>query len=232
MAKCVRARQSCDRRRGNPRFFLQECEPRISIPATMRRFNTSESRLATLEFSCSRLGFRRSFPPRLLEPAGSRVRPSSVRGACWFARNNRNRTSRFAADQFHSGQSRGPSTPVGSTRSVMVAWTIQRVTGILLLAYLFLHVRTVSKLSRGPVAFEAMATFASPFFELLEIGGCWASWYFTPSTACASHYWIWELDWRNSAICSGSLRLAWDCWRFSLGDSHIPVCSSEGEVMS
>ena len=53
----------------------------------------------------------------------------------------------------------------------MVAWTIQRVTGILLLAYLFLDVHTVSNLSRGPVAFdEAMATFASPFFELLEIG--------------------------------------------------------------
>lgn len=53
----------------------------------------------------------------------------------------------------------------------MVAWAIQRVTGILLLVYLFLHVHTVSKLSQGPVAFDdAMATFASPFFKLLEIG--------------------------------------------------------------
>jgi succinate dehydrogenase / fumarate reductase, cytochrome b subunit len=53
----------------------------------------------------------------------------------------------------------------------MVAWTIQRLTGILLLIYLFLHVHTVSKLSQGPAAFnEAMATFASPFFRLLEIG--------------------------------------------------------------
>jgi succinate dehydrogenase / fumarate reductase, cytochrome b subunit len=54
--------------------------------------------------------------------------------------------------------------------SGMVAWTIQRVTGILLLVYLFLHVHTVSKLSAGPTAFnEAMATFANPFFKLLEI---------------------------------------------------------------
>jgi succinate dehydrogenase / fumarate reductase, cytochrome b subunit len=55
--------------------------------------------------------------------------------------------------------------------SGMVAWGIQRVTGILLLLYLFLHVHTVSKLSQGPAAFnQAMATFSSPFFKLLEIG--------------------------------------------------------------
>lgn len=55
--------------------------------------------------------------------------------------------------------------------SGMVAWTIQRVTGILLLFYLFLHVDTVAKLSQGPAAFNrAMATFGSPFFKFLEIG--------------------------------------------------------------
>lgn len=54
--------------------------------------------------------------------------------------------------------------------SGMVAWSIQRLTGILLLVYLFLHVHTVSKLSQGPAAFnEAMAMFANPFFKLLEI---------------------------------------------------------------
>ena len=54
--------------------------------------------------------------------------------------------------------------------SGMVAWTIQRVTGILLLVYLFLHVHTVSKLSQGPTAFnEAIVMFANPFFKLLEI---------------------------------------------------------------
>jgi len=54
--------------------------------------------------------------------------------------------------------------------SGMVAWAIQRVTGLLLLFYLLLHVLTVSKLGEGPVAFnEAIATFRSPFFKLLEI---------------------------------------------------------------
>lgn len=55
--------------------------------------------------------------------------------------------------------------------SGMVAWVIQRVTGLLLLFYLLLHVHTVSKLSEGPAAFDdAVATFHSPFFKLLEIG--------------------------------------------------------------
>ena len=55
--------------------------------------------------------------------------------------------------------------------SGMVAWAIQRATGILLLCYLLLHVHTVSKLSAGPAAFdEAIATFRNPFFKLLEIG--------------------------------------------------------------
>ncbi|HEV8130718.1 MAG TPA: succinate dehydrogenase, cytochrome b556 subunit [Acidobacteriota bacterium] len=51
-----------------------------------------------------------------------------------------------------------------------LAWLIQRVTGILLLFYLLLHVRTVHKLSEGPDAFNAaMALFRHPFFKLLEI---------------------------------------------------------------
>jgi succinate dehydrogenase cytochrome b subunit len=54
--------------------------------------------------------------------------------------------------------------------SGMVAWVIQRVTGLLLLFYLFLHVHTISKLADGPQAFnQAMATFHSPLFKLLEI---------------------------------------------------------------
>ncbi len=53
----------------------------------------------------------------------------------------------------------------------MVAWAVQRVTGLLLLFYLLLHVQTVGKLSAGPAAFDqALATFRSPFFKLLEIG--------------------------------------------------------------
>jgi succinate dehydrogenase / fumarate reductase cytochrome b subunit len=55
--------------------------------------------------------------------------------------------------------------------SGMVAWTLQRVTGILLLLYLLLHVHTISQLSQGPAAFDAaIATFSSPFFKCLEIG--------------------------------------------------------------
>lgn len=55
--------------------------------------------------------------------------------------------------------------------SGMVAWAIQRVTGLLLLLYLLLHVHTVSSLSQGPAAFDAaLSTFRSPWFKLLEIG--------------------------------------------------------------
>ena len=50
------------------------------------------------------------------------------------------------------------------------AHVLQRVTGLLLLAYLFLHVRTIHELSRGPEAFNAaLATFRHPLFKLLEI---------------------------------------------------------------
>lgn len=55
--------------------------------------------------------------------------------------------------------------------SGMMAWVVQRVTGLLLLFYLLLHVHTISKLSQGPAAFdEALVTFRSPVFKLLEIG--------------------------------------------------------------
>jgi len=54
--------------------------------------------------------------------------------------------------------------------SGMLAWGVQRVTGLLLLLYLLLHVRTVHKLSEGPAAFDqAMAFFRHPVFKLLEI---------------------------------------------------------------
>lgn len=54
--------------------------------------------------------------------------------------------------------------------SGMLAWWIQRITGLLLLFYLFLHVRSVHKLSQGPAAFdEAMIFFQRPAFKFLEI---------------------------------------------------------------
>lgn len=54
--------------------------------------------------------------------------------------------------------------------SGMVAHLVQRVTGLLLLFYLFVHVHTIRELSNGPAAFNrAVGEFASPFFKLLEI---------------------------------------------------------------
>lgn len=53
----------------------------------------------------------------------------------------------------------------------MTAWVIQRVTGILLLFYLFLHVETIHHLSAGPAEFNReMAFYNTPSFKLLEIG--------------------------------------------------------------
>ena len=54
--------------------------------------------------------------------------------------------------------------------SGMTAHVAQRATGLLLLIYLFLHVRTIHELKSGPAAFNAaLATFRSPLFKLLEI---------------------------------------------------------------
>jgi succinate dehydrogenase / fumarate reductase, cytochrome b subunit len=58
----------------------------------------------------------------------------------------------------------------GGPFSGMVAHLIQRITGLLLLFYLFLHVRTVYALSEGPEAFDrAVGQFRGPFFKMLEI---------------------------------------------------------------
>src|SRR5436305_13102633 len=54
--------------------------------------------------------------------------------------------------------------------SGMTAHLVQRATGLLLLLYLFLHVRTIHELRNGPAAFNtALATFHSSLFKLLEI---------------------------------------------------------------
>jgi succinate dehydrogenase / fumarate reductase cytochrome b subunit len=53
----------------------------------------------------------------------------------------------------------------------MTAHVIQRTTGVLLLLYLLLHVRTIHKLSESPQAFDqALALFRHPLFKLAEIG--------------------------------------------------------------
>jgi succinate dehydrogenase / fumarate reductase, cytochrome b subunit len=54
--------------------------------------------------------------------------------------------------------------------SGMVAHVIQRITGVLLLVYLLLHVHTIGELSQGPAAFDAaLEMFKNPLFRLLEI---------------------------------------------------------------
>jgi len=58
----------------------------------------------------------------------------------------------------------------GGPFSGMVAHLIQRVTGLLLLFYLFLHVRTIYALREGPAAFDqAVGAFNGVLFKLLEI---------------------------------------------------------------
>jgi len=65
---------------------------------------------------------------------------------------------------------RGLIVKYGGPFSGMVAHVIQRVTGLLLLVYLFLHVRTIYALSQGPEAFDrAVGAFHNFFFKLLEI---------------------------------------------------------------
>ena len=55
--------------------------------------------------------------------------------------------------------------------SGMLAHLIQRLTGLALLVYLFLHVHTIRELSNGPEAFNrALSAFANPLFRMLEIG--------------------------------------------------------------
>jgi succinate dehydrogenase cytochrome b subunit len=52
----------------------------------------------------------------------------------------------------------------------MLAFWIQRLTGLVLLGYLFLHVHTIHML-RDPKQFDqALNDFRSPIFKLLEIG--------------------------------------------------------------
>ncbi|HMS66170.1 MAG TPA: succinate dehydrogenase, cytochrome b556 subunit [Ignavibacteria bacterium] len=49
------------------------------------------------------------------------------------------------------------------------AWILHRITGIALIAYLFLHVYSLSPLTQGEAAFNAkMQTYSSPFFMVIE----------------------------------------------------------------
>lgn len=49
------------------------------------------------------------------------------------------------------------------------AWILHRITGIALIAYLFLHIYSISPLTKGEVAFNnKMQTYSSPFFMVIE----------------------------------------------------------------
>ncbi len=49
------------------------------------------------------------------------------------------------------------------------AWILHRITGIALIAYLFLHVYSISPLTKGEVAFNnKMQSFSSPVFMVIE----------------------------------------------------------------
>ena len=49
------------------------------------------------------------------------------------------------------------------------AWILHRITGIALIAYLFLHIYSLSPLTQGKEAFnQKMQTFATPAFMVIE----------------------------------------------------------------
>ncbi len=49
------------------------------------------------------------------------------------------------------------------------AWILHRITGIALIGYLFLHVYSLSPLTKGEAAFNLeMQTYSTPFFMVLE----------------------------------------------------------------
>jgi succinate dehydrogenase / fumarate reductase cytochrome b subunit len=49
------------------------------------------------------------------------------------------------------------------------AWILHRITGIILIGYLFVHIYSLSLLSKGRAAFDKeMASFSTPFMMVLE----------------------------------------------------------------
>ncbi|MBS1519046.1 MAG: succinate dehydrogenase, cytochrome b556 subunit [Bacteroidetes bacterium] len=49
------------------------------------------------------------------------------------------------------------------------AWIFHRISGIALIGYLFLHIYSLSPLTKGEIAFNnKMATFSSPVFMVIE----------------------------------------------------------------
>ena len=53
----------------------------------------------------------------------------------------------------------------------MVAWIIQRITGLGLAVFLLAHIFSIHRLVSGPAAFqEELKLYGNPFFKLSEIG--------------------------------------------------------------
>lgn len=54
------------------------------------------------------------------------------------------------------------------------AWVAHRITGLILVAYLLLHIFTLSVVLQGPDAFDrVMATFRNPIVQFLELLLIW-----------------------------------------------------------
>ncbi len=55
-----------------------------------------------------------------------------------------------------------------------LSWIAHRITGLVLLGYLFLHIYTLGAILQGPAPFEtAMALMARPAVRLLELALVW-----------------------------------------------------------
>jgi succinate dehydrogenase / fumarate reductase cytochrome b subunit len=49
------------------------------------------------------------------------------------------------------------------------AWIYHRISGIALIGYIFLHIYSLSPLTKGEIAFnQKMATYSTPFFMFIE----------------------------------------------------------------
>ena len=72
------------------------------------------------------------------------------------------------------------------------AWVAHRITGLILVAYLLLHIFTLSVVLQGPDAFDrAMATFENPIVQFLELLLIWIVFWHTLNglRLIALHFW-------------------------------------------
>ena len=66
---------------------------------------------------------------------------------------------------------RNPDLVPAYLRPGMWGWMLHRVTGLLILFYLLLHVWVIGRAAVGPDAFDAiMETLGTPFWRVMEVG--------------------------------------------------------------